>query len=125
MDEVIQHKTNKTSTITLTPKATARFLQFIAKDKHATGIRLWLKQSGCSGLSYQFSCVSQAQEQDIVILLENNCYLYVDKASYPWVKGMTIDYLKEGLNYRLVFNNPNQTGECGCGESFTIAPVEE
>jgi iron-sulfur cluster assembly protein len=33
---------------------------------------------------------------------------------------MDVDYVKQGLNYKFVFNNPNQTGQCGCGESFTV-----
>ena len=59
-------------------------------------------------------------EQDIVSPLTEDCLICIDKASYPYLKGIQIDYVKQGLNQKFVFNNPNQTGQCGCGESFTV-----
>jgi iron-sulfur cluster assembly protein len=120
MTEVMHHTSNIGYEIELTLAAKKQLLTVVADNKNATGVRLWVKESGCSGFSYKLDCVTKPESQDIPIPLNDTYQLYIDKASYPVLKGITIDYVREGLNYKLVFNNPNQTGECGCGESFTI-----
>ncbi len=83
------------------------------------GVRLSVAKTGCSGYSYVFDYVDEVSESDKAFkVAELN--IYIDRKSYPYLKGVVIDYLKQGLNYKFVFTNPNQTGECGCGESFTI-----
>jgi iron-sulfur cluster assembly protein len=52
--------------------------------------------------------------------LDNTLFVCIDKASFPYLNGIALDYVKQGLNQKFVFNNPNQTGQCGCGESFTV-----
>jgi iron-sulfur cluster assembly protein len=59
-------------------------------------------------------------EQDRVFPFLEGYDLYIEKNSYPFLKGVRIDYVKQGLSSKLVFDNPNQTGLCGCGESFTV-----
>ena len=56
----------------------------------------------------------------MVVPLADDHLVCIDKSSYPYLKGMHVDYVKQGLNYKFIFNNPNQTGQCGCGESFTV-----
>ena len=59
-------------------------------------------------------------EGDLILPLTEDYVVCIDKSSYPFLKKMNVDYVKQGLNYKFVFNNPNQTGQCGCGESFTV-----
>ena len=89
-------------------------------SKEKKGLRLSVKKTGCSGLSYVLDDVTEPMVDDIVVDVENAFFISVDKKSYPFLKGVQLDYVKQGLIHKLVFNNPNQTGQCGCGESFTV-----
>lgn len=80
-----------------------------------------VKKTGCSGLSYVVDYVKEPSEGDMIASLSKDYLVCVDKTSYPFLKNMQVDYVKQGLNYKFIFNNPNQTGQCGCGESFTVS----
>jgi iron-sulfur cluster assembly protein len=105
--------------ITFSVAAMKHLLSYLSHHTEHTGIRLSVKKTGCSGYSYVVDYVDAIKEQDIEIPLVEDYKAYIDKASYPLLKGMHVDYVKQGLNSKFVFNNPNQTGQCGCGESFT------
>lgn len=119
MTEVIKHQASPKG-ILFTESSKKHFLAGLAKNQTAKGLRFSLKKTGCSGLSYVVDYVEEAKENDLVFNFEGNFLLYVDKASWPLLKGTTVDFIKEGLNRKLTFSNPNQTGQCGCGESFTV-----
>lgn len=120
MSEVIQHKTSSVPCVTFSEHAVAHILSYLSKQNSCKGIRLSVKKTGCSGLSYVVDYVESPLNDDIVLPLANDYLVYIDKKSYPYLKGMHVDYVKQGLNYKFVFDNPNQTGQCGCGESFTV-----
>ncbi|KTD16452.1 HesB/IscA family protein [Legionella jordanis] len=120
MSEVMQHESDLSVGITLSESALTHILSYLGKQQNCQGVRLSVKKTGCSGLSYVVDYVQTAEVSDIVQSLDNNYYLYIDKASYPYLKGMHVDYVKQGFNSKFVFNNPNQKGQCGCGESFTV-----
>ena len=120
MSEVRRHVSNPNEGITLTEAAKAHVLAYLAEQKGSQGLRLSVKKTGCSGLSYVVETEFTAQESDLIFPFTESYNLFVDKSSYPFLKGVDIDYVKEGFNYKFVFNNPNQSGECGCGESFTV-----
>lgn len=120
MTEVMQHVSDTSIGITFSEAAIRHALSYLRQQKDSKGIRLSVKKTGCSGLSYVVDYVIAPEPQDLVQALSENYQLYIDKASYPFLKGMSIDYVKQGLNYKFVFNNPNQKGQCGCGESFTV-----
>ncbi len=120
MSEVMQYSGKSTPDITFSKTATDRILFCKAKEEGCTGLRLSVKKTGCSGLSYVMEYVKAPKEHDIVLPLVDDCLIYIDKGSYPYLKGMFVDYVKQGLNQKFVFSNPNQTGQCGCGESFTV-----
>ena len=120
MNEVIQHESRATPDITLSETATRHVLSYLNKQGNARGIRLSVKKTGCSGLSYVVDYVDAPMGEDIVLPLTNAYLICIDRISYPYLKGMQIDYVQQGLNHKFVFNNPNQTGQCGCGESFTV-----
>lgn len=94
-------------------------VSYLSKTQHQ-GVRLSVKKTGCSGLSYVIDYVSTPEADDIVLNFDSGHLVCIDKKSYPFLKGTKIDYIREGLNHKFSFMNPNQTGQCGCGESFTI-----
>jgi iron-sulfur cluster assembly protein len=124
MNNVVQHSANTGSAVTLTESAKRHLLSYLDKETGYRGVRLSVKKTGCSGLSYVVDFVVEPVENDVVIPLSEQYEIFIDKASYPFLKGIGMDYVKQGLNYKFVFNNPNQTGQCGCGESFTVENPE-
>ena len=120
MSEVIKHTSSLAPAITFSDAAIRHVVSYLAKQTNSKGIRLSVKKTGCSGLSYVVDYVDAPLVEDIVLSLTDAHLVCIDKASYPYLKGMHVDYVKEGLNSKFIFNNPNQTGQCGCGESFTV-----
>lgn len=120
MSDVMHHSSSSKPEINLSEAATRRILKCISEQIDCKAIRLSVKKTGCSGLSYVMDYVAAPQDRDIILPLVGECIICIDSNSYPYLKGMHIDYVKQGLNQKFVFNNPNQTGQCGCGESFTV-----
>ena len=120
MREVLRHKAKAEVGVTFSEQAVQHVLAYLKKQPANKGIRLSVKKTGCSGLSYVVDYVEIAQDEDFVQSLVEGYWIYIDRKSYPYLKGMTVDYVKQGLNQKLAFKNPNQTGQCGCGESFTV-----
>ena len=82
-------------------------------------VRVGVKSGGCSGLSYDLTFDKETQESD-KIFEENGVRLVVDKKSFLYLVGTTLEY-SGGLNGKgFVFNNPNANRTCGCGESFSL-----
>ena len=119
MNEVMQ-AVRSTPSIAFSESATKHVLSYLAKQDKSKGIRLSVKKTGCSGLSYVVDFVEEPNADDVVFPLNADYFVYIDKKSFPYLNGMNVDYIKQGLNYKFIFNNPNQTGQCGCGESFTV-----
>ena len=119
MSDVLKHSPSADLGIRFSEAATARVQAYLA-DHDGKGVRLSVKKTGCSGLSYVIDYVTAASEGDLVFSLTQGLQVFVDQGSYPFLKGSRVDYVKQGLNHKFVFDNPNQTGQCGCGESFTI-----
>ena len=105
--------------ITLTERAAAHVKGSLEKRGKGVGIRLGVKTAGCSGLAYKIEFVDEAEGSDHAY--DNyGVRVFVDAKSLVYLKGTTLDFVKEGLNEGLKFNNPNVSAECGCGESFTV-----
>jgi iron-sulfur cluster assembly protein len=82
-------------------------------------VRVGVKSGGCSGLSYDLTFDNKKDENDKVFE-ENNVKIIVDKKSFLYLVGTTLEY-SGGLNGKgFVFNNPNANRTCGCGESFSL-----
>lgn len=106
-------------TITITPAASERMRQFLAQAPGAAGVRFGVKRTGCSGFGYVVDLAAVRSEGDHVLDIDG-VPLVVDGKSLPLVDGTVIDFQRQGLGASFVFHNPNATGECGCGESFTV-----
>ncbi|WP_159022402.1 iron-sulfur cluster assembly accessory protein [Formosa sp. L2A11] len=82
-------------------------------------VRVGVKSGGCSGLSYDLKFDKEQQEEDKVFI-DNGVKIIVDKKSFLYLIGTTLEY-SGGLNGTgFVFNNPNANRTCGCGESFSL-----
>ncbi|HEX9206989.1 MAG TPA: iron-sulfur cluster assembly protein IscA [Steroidobacteraceae bacterium] len=106
-------------TISLTPAAAERVRTFMASRGKGVGLRLGVKQTGCSGYAYVVSYADEVGAQDVVFDA-SGVKVVVDAASLRFVDGTQIDFVREGLNEAFKFRNPNVKGECGCGESFNV-----
>ena len=105
--------------ITMTPAAESHVVRHLEHRNKGIGIRLGVRTTGCSGLSYVLEFVDEISEEDVVF----NCgdvQLIIDPKSLVYLDGTQLDYVKEGLNEGFEFKNPNVKDECGCGESFHI-----
>ena len=105
--------------ITITDNAMKRFKENLSKNPDAMGLRISVKSTGCNGYSYVLDYASEVNELDKVYKVSEVSIL-IDNESMPFIKGTEIDFIDEGLNQVFKFKNPNATGECGCGESFSI-----
>ena len=105
--------------VTLTTAAARHVADFIANRGNGEGIRVGVKTSGCSGLAYVLEFVDNVEQADQVFE-SHGVRIFVDPKSLTYLDGMEMDFVKEGLNEGFKFTNPNQKGECGCGESFTV-----
>lgn len=105
--------------ITVTPEAAAH-LKAQAGTKGMQAVRVSVKESGCTGYMYVMEEVDAGQADDLAIELDNGMVVYVEQAAVDFLRGTELDYVREGINRTLKFNNPNVTAACGCGESFSI-----
>lgn len=105
--------------INITEKAAKKVQQTISKRGKGLGIRVGVRTTGCSGLAYVLEFVDAPTEGDLQVDC-GGCSLFVDPKSCPYVQGMTIDFVRNGLNEGFEFINPNERDRCGCGESFRV-----
>lgn len=105
--------------ITVSDAAAKHFSKQIAEGKHC-GVRLSLKQAGCTGYKYVIDSIDSPQDGDILVPLGFDVKLFLDSRYLSAMQGMEIDLRQEGLNKNLIIENPNIKDECGCGESFSI-----
>ena len=106
--------------ISITDTAKKKIEQLI-KAKGYAGIRVGVKTTGCSGLAYVLEYVNQYQhEVGVTNYAQESFAVLVDKKHDVYLNGMTIDYVRNGLNEGFEFRNPNERDRCGCGESFRV-----
>lgn len=104
--------------VTATDAAIRELKRLLESEPQADGIRLGVKGGGCSGLSYVLE-FSQNREGDNVVEQDGVRFL-LDRKSAIYLKGIVLDF-KEGLSGKgFVFQNPNASSTCGCGESFSV-----
>ena len=105
--------------ITLTTSAADRVRDYLDRRGSGIGLRLGIKKTGCSGFAYVVN-YADAVEPDDVVFEDDGISVIVDPAALELIDGTEVDFVKEGLNEAFKFRNPKATGECGCGESFSI-----
>jgi len=109
----------------LTEAAAARIKDVMARaEKPVAGVRVGVKNGGCAGMEYIMEYAEAANPTDEVVE-DKGVKLLIDPKAVLFLLGTEMDYKTEKLSAQFVFNNPNQTGACGCGESVQLTPAKD
>ncbi len=107
--------------IKLSDKAAQKIKQIMSSaEKNAIGVRVSVKSGGCAGMSYVMEYSKEINPNDEVIE-DKGVKVFIDAAAVIYLLGTEMDYKKEEFSSSFVFNNPNETERCGCGESFKVS----
>ena len=107
--------------ITVTDTASKRIKQNLAKRGQGVGIRIGVKTTGCSGLAYVLEYVDNYEEEvGVTNFAQTDFVVLVDAKSLVYLNGLTMDWVRNGLNEGFNFINPNERDRCGCGISFRV-----
>ena len=105
--------------IEITDAAIKKILQK-QKEERFSNIRLGITGGGCAGFEYIFDSSTDSPSDEDIVLDYDDFTVIIDKLSLPYLYGMTLDFVKEGLNEIFKFNNPKETASCGCGVSINF-----
>ncbi len=105
--------------IEVTERAAQHIRNELKRHGSGMGLRLGVKTSGCSGFMYTVGYAEQVEADDTLIE-QHGVAVVIDPKSLPFLDGIELDFVRDGLNEKLSFRNPNVTAECGCGESFAV-----
>jgi len=105
--------------ITMTEAAAERIRAYLERRGKGVGLRLAVRNTGCSGYAYAVDYADEVGPDDEVFEA-HGARLVVDRESLKLLDGTEVDFVREGLNEGFRFNNPNVKATCGCGESFTV-----
>lgn len=103
----------------LTNAAITRIRNICKSRPEVVGLRIGVKQRGCSGLTYTLDYATQRDQHDVEIV-KDDVRIFMDRKAQLTLIGSEMDYKDDKLSSEFVFKNPNITGTCGCGESFTM-----
>ena len=107
--------------ITVTDTAYKKIKQNLERRGKGAGIRIGVRTTGCSGLAYTMEYVDKYEsETGVTNFAQKDFVVLVDAKSLVYLNGLTMDWVRNGLNEGFEFLNPNSKGECGCGESFRV-----
>lgn len=107
--------------VTITPGAGAEVKKFMVAenvDPAKGGLRISVQPGGCSGFKYGLLIEDEAAEDDLIVE-QSDWRVFVDPFSAQYLNGVTIDYVSSMQGSGFTFKNPNSTGGCGCGSSFS------
>jgi iron-sulfur cluster assembly protein len=109
----------------LTDAAATRIKDILGKaERPIAGVRVGVKNGGCAGMSYTMEYADSAQPYDEVIE-DKGVKLLIDPKAVLFLLGTEMDFKVDKLTSGFVFNNPNQTSACGCGESVALTPASQ
>jgi len=107
--------------ITVSDIAAKQIKNLLVKRGKGVGIRIGVKTTGCSGMAYVLEYVDNYEaEIGVTNYAHPDFVVLVSKQHEPYIHGLTIDWIRNGLNEGFDFKNPNERDRCGCGESFRI-----
>jgi len=110
--------------VRLTDAAAARIHEIMTNaDGKYQGVRVGVTNGGCAGMSYTMDYAEDAKPLDEVVE-DKGVKIYIEPKAILFLIGTEMDFVREKLGARFVFNNPNQTAACGCGESVSIEPAK-
>jgi len=105
--------------IQLTESAAKQIRTQLARRGHGIGLRVGVKEVGCSGFAYTYDYADEVRAGDSVFDT-HDAKVVIDAESLTFIDGSTLDFVKQGLSQSFKFENPNVDGMCGCGESFSV-----
>jgi len=109
----------------LSDAAASRIREIVANTpRPIVGVRVGVKNGGCAGMSYTMEYAERVEPHDEVIE-DKGVRLLIDPKAVLFLLGTEMDYKIDKLSAQFVFNNPNQTSACGCGESVALTPAQE
>jgi iron-sulfur cluster assembly protein len=109
----------------LSDAAASRIREIVANTpRPIVGVRVGVKNGGCAGMSYTMEYAERVEPHDEVIE-DKGVRLLIDPKAVLFLLGTEMDYKVDKLSTQFVFNNPNQTSACGCGESVALTPAQE
>ena len=108
----------------LTDAAALRIKDVMARaDRPVAGVRVGVKNGGCAGMEYTMEYAADIKPTDEVVE-DKGVKILVDPKAVLFLLGTEMDYKTEKLSAQFIFNNPNQTSACGCGESVQLTPAK-
>ena len=110
-------------TIQLTDGAAKQIKKQLAQRGKGIGLRVGVKDAGCSGFAYIYDYADEVRADDH-LFEAHDVKLVVDTKSLETLEGSTLDFVREGLKQVFKFTNPNVDATCGCGESFSVKEKE-
>lgn len=108
--------------IRITDIAAERLREILAKSEPGTAVRVGIENGGCAGMSYKLDFTTDVAPLDAVVE-DKGVKVVVDSKAVLFLIGTEMDFKTDKVSSQFVFNNPNQTSSCGCGESVAITPV--
>ena len=109
--------------MTVTDVAAEQIRQVMAGKPEAVALKIGLKKGGCAGMEYTLDWADEVGKHDEVVET-NGVKLLVDPMAVMYMFGTVMDYEIDKFSAQFVFNNPNQTSACGCGESVELKPID-
>jgi len=107
--------------ITITELAAEKIKRNLIKRGRGVGIRIGVRTTGCSGLAYVLEYVDKLEaEVGVTNYAQPDFAVLVSAKDEPYLTGLTMDWVRNGLNEGFEFRNPNERDRCGCGESFRV-----
>lgn len=103
----------------ITEAAIKRIREICKTKPDVIGLRIGVKQRGCSGLTYTLDYAIDKQPHDVEVI-DNDVRIFMDRKAQLTLIGSEMDYKDDKISSEFTFKNPNITGTCGCGESFTV-----
>ena len=115
----LRNHMNNEMSISLTESAAQHVKNYLEKRGKGVGVRLGVKTTGCSGMSYTIEFADDVENEDHVFE-DKGVKVIVNPKSMVYLNGTELDFTREGLNEGFQFKNPNEKDRCGCGESFSV-----
>ena len=115
----------KLQVMRLSDAAAARIKEISARaEKPIAGVRVGVKNGGCAGMSYTMEYAETVNPADEVVE-DKGVRILIEPKAVLFLLGTEMDYKVDKLSAQFVFNNPNQTSACGCGESVALTPAKD
>ncbi|MEP9353679.1 iron-sulfur cluster assembly accessory protein [Xanthobacter sp. KR7-65] len=109
--------------IRITDAAAERLADILSSAEPGTAVRVGVENGGCAGMSYKLDFTTEVAPLDAVVE-DKGVKVVVDSKAVLFLLGTEMDFRTDKVSSQFVFNNPNQTSSCGCGESVAITPVD-